>query len=62
MTGYGRKHAFKVLRGQKRGGKGNGHGGASKVYGEEVCAVLKLCGLHMEKPFALRGRCHLYEH
>ena len=54
VTGYGRKYAIKVLRRQKRGGKGPGHGGAPKVYGEEVCAVLKHCWLHMEQPCGKR--------
>lgn len=54
VSGYGRKHAIKVLRGQKRGGKGPGRGGAPKLYGEEVGAVLKHCWLHMEQPCGKR--------
>lgn len=54
VTGYGRKHAIKVLRGQKRGGKGPGRGGAPTLYGEQVRAVLKHCWLHMEQPCGKR--------
>lgn len=54
VTGYERKHAIKVLRGQKRGGKGPGRGGAPKLYGEQVRAVLKHCWLHMEQPCGKR--------
>jgi hypothetical protein len=54
VSGYGRKHAIKVLRGQKRSGKGPGRGGAPTLYGEEVGAVLKHCWLHMEQPCGKR--------
>jgi len=54
VTGYGRKHAIKVLRGQKRGGKGPGRGGAPTLYGELVRTVLKHCWLHMEQPCGKR--------
>lgn len=54
VSGYGRKHAIKVLRGQKRSGKGPGRGGAPTVYGEEVVAVLKHCWLQMEQPCGKR--------
>lgn len=54
VTGYGRKHAIKVLRGQKRGGNGPGRGGAPTLYGESVRAVLKHCWLHMEQPCGKR--------
>lgn len=54
VTGYSRKHAIKVLRGQKRDGKGPGRGGAPTLYGEEVRAVLKHCWLHMEQPCGKR--------
>ena len=54
VTGYGRKHAIKVLRGQKRSGKGPGRGGAPRRYGEEEVAVLKHCWLRMEQPCGKR--------
>ena len=31
VTGYGRKYAIKVLRGQKRTGNGPGRGGATRL-------------------------------
>jgi len=53
-TGYGRKHAIKVLGGRKRSGKGLGRGGAPRVYGEEEFGVLKYCWLQMEQPCGKR--------
>jgi hypothetical protein len=54
VTGYGRKHAIKVLGGQKRSGRGPGRGGAPRRYGEEEIAVLKYCWLRMEQPCGKR--------
>jgi hypothetical protein len=54
VTGYGRKHAIKVLRGQKRTGKGPGRGGAPRLYDEKVRTVLRHCWLHMEQPCGKR--------
>jgi hypothetical protein len=56
VSGYERKHAIKVLRGQKRNGRSQGRGGAPKLYGEQVQAVLKHCWLQMEQPCGKRMR------
>ncbi len=54
VTGYGRKHAIKVLRGQRRKGRGPGRVGTPRLYGEEEGAVLKYCWQHMEQPCGKR--------
>ncbi|MDE2644151.1 MAG: transposase family protein [Verrucomicrobiota bacterium] len=54
VTGYCRKHAIKVLRGQKRSGKGPGRGGAPRLYGPEEIALLKYCWQRMEQPCGKR--------
>jgi hypothetical protein len=54
VTGFVRKYAIKVLRGQKRTGIGPGRGGAPRLYDEKVRAVLKHCWLHMEQPCGKR--------
>ncbi|MFT6621127.1 MAG: hypothetical protein ACJASX_004044 [Limisphaerales bacterium] len=55
VTGYGRKHAIKVLRGQKRSGKGPGRGFAPTLFSPEQSSNQ----LNHQKPTSLR--CPRYE-
>ena len=54
VTGFERKHANKVLRGQRRGGAKPGRRGAPVRYGGEVREALKVCWLAMEQPCGKR--------
>lgn len=54
VSGLERKYAVKVLRGQRRNGRGPGRGGAPRRYGGKVVEVLTHCWREMEQPCGKR--------
>ena len=54
VSGWERKYALKVLRGQRRGGRGPGRGGAPRRYEGKMVEVLKHCWREMEQPCGKR--------
>ncbi len=54
VSGLERKYALKVLRGQRRHGRGPGRGGAPRRYGRKVVEVLLHCWREMEQPCGKR--------
>jgi hypothetical protein len=54
VSGWERKYAMKVLRGQRRSGRGPGRGGAPRRYEERVVEVLTHCWRQMEQPCGKR--------
>lgn len=61
MTGWNRKHANKVLLGQKRKSGRRGKRGVPQKYGEEIRTALKTCWLAMEQPCGKRMKDMLPE-
>ena len=54
VSGWERKYALKVLRGQRRDGRAPGRGGAPRRYEEAVVEVLTYCWRQMEQPCGKR--------
>lgn len=54
VSGWERKYALKVLRGQRRAGRGPSRGGAPRRYEEAVVEVLTYCWREMEQPCGKR--------